>query len=740
MIKKTMFKILLSIIFFLFLLFSIGCSQNQKMASKSSSTSTESKVIATFKDYDGSILSKVEVIKGSTPVYDKGIPTRECDGKYDYTFSNWKPNLGAISKDTIYTAVYTKEYHYYDATFLNYDDSILYSTKVRKDKTIYSSELSGINPQKPKDEEYYYSFIGWDKSFEPANSDVIYHAQYESIPLPYTLKFDLNGGKCDSEIKDKKTNELSREDFRFDLYKENKKFRGWMYNGKIIFDAEGNLVNSIRYLQKEMTFVALYENEYMVTVCYSFYSGGDTKYGDLPEEMGIISKSNVFEAHEDVSLFAYANQGYVFKGWYDGNHSTRLSNSEDYTFTLWEEDVIRIAHFEYQGYALSVTTNDSEFGDVQVKGGNASSSLSLNYSYKSNITLFARAKEGYKFEGWYNESGELVNENSVYDFDMPNHSVSLIAKFYKLPYVRNDNVISFGTYPQTLVDNIDLVSTLNTKAGNYPTNENRYNWNYYSYYVYNTNETYMYYQDIDDDGDGQYDYRGVFFSKSRNSYQNVNGYNRMITYWFKYEPIEWIILNENGFYGKALLLSNLLLDSQVFYPSKSNGQFTHNGGSGYANNYELSNIRKWLNDTFYKTAFNDLQKEFIKTTLVDNSSTTNNISEKYECNNTSDKIFLLSEKERYSYTFLGHGALGTDYAKCQGLYVYTEDYNFVSGYSSERFRTPCSEPPYGVSSYEFNTDYGVLATAVLGTDADCVFVSYAYSTYIGVRPAMWITL
>ena len=47
----------------------------------------------------------------------------------------------------------------------------------------------------------------------------------------------------------------------------------------------------------------------------------------------------------------------------------------------------------------------------------------------------------------------------------------------------------------------------------------------------------------------------------------------------------------------------------------------------YANNWEYSFIRRWLNETFYNEVFNDLQKEIIQTTHLDNSARSCNPNE-----------------------------------------------------------------------------------------------------------------
>ena len=308
-------------------------------------------------------------------------------------------------------------------------------------------------------------------------------------------------------------------------------------------------------------------------------------------------------------------------------------------------------------------------------------------------------------------------------------------------YTRKNNKIYFGEYPQTKVEDETLIAKLNIKAGDLPTATNLNNWTDYNYYISGEVTSYMYYQDIDYDNNGTYDYRGVYFTRYRPyvssysssadfTYQDDNGYSTSTIYWFSYDPIEWNILTESS--GKALILANLILDSQEYYPSTSTSSFSHNGGEGYANNYELSTIRKFLNDNFYNTAFNDLQKALIEETTVDNSaSSTGSSSNSYACNNTKDKLFLLSCSEVTSSTYglnssTARQAKGSDYAKCQGLAVSIS--SSYLGYSSWWLRSPYS-PLY-------NKPY--IAYDVL-SDGSISFNS-VFNNYYGVRPACWIKL
>ena len=259
--------------------------------------------------------------------------------------------------------------------------------------------------------------------------------------------------------------------------------------------------------------------------------------------------------------------------------------------------------------------------------------------------------------------------------------------------------ITFGSYPQTKVTDATLTETLNGMSGTLPTSDNAQAWTSYGYYISGNVSNFMWYIDVEEGGEK---YRGVYFTSYRpeytmeiplakdETYQYDNGYTTSIVYWFKYEPISWTILSENTTDGTALILCDMTIDSQAYQNEceyDSNSRKCYNTLSGvpsgtYANNYAHSTIRKWLNETFYNTAFSELQKQIILTTTVDNSvASTGYSSNSYACENTADKIFLLSAQEvtNTAYGFASSTSnydtarrkKTTDYAQAQGALTST---------------------------------------------------------------------
>ncbi|MBR6410550.1 MAG: hypothetical protein IKS35_04130 [Clostridia bacterium] len=309
------------------------------------------------------------------------------------------------------------------------------------------------------------------------------------------------------------------------------------------------------------------------------------------------------------------------------------------------------------------------------------------------------------------------------------------------------NYILFGSYPQTLVVDETVTSALTSAAGTLPTNENSQKWTSYEYYIQDSNETdFMWYIDLSYGGER---YRGVYFTSYRpwlnsnqgidsKSYQDDNGFSTLTVYWFKFEPILWKILSETN--GTALLFCADVIDCHDYYHQIVHGEFDHNGGTGLVCNYALSDIRLWLNDVFYETAFSALQKELITLTTVDNSSRSmepDNAPDKtYQynqaCEDTEDRIFLLSNREitNEDYGFMpaftdedrARLKIATDYALCQGTSAFISDY--YPPVAEYRLRSPSKNDPT-------NADY-VLQFA----EVDSAMVIFN----TGIAPALVIRL
>jgi len=328
-------------------------------------------------------------------------------------------------------------------------------------------------------------------------------------------------------------------------------------------------------------------------------------------------------------------------------------------------------------------------------------------------------------------------------------------------YTREGDYIHFGYWPQTLERDENVIAKLNEMAGTPPLprdKENPYNWESHE------GTTYMWQKIVIYNGTKYLgvqmnDYRasGVY---SLTSYIMKNGYFTFEVYWFKYEPIKWRILTTSG--NSAYIMSDIALDSFSIQPNRYQGFYNEKYGvfrtdqngnmdGTYANNWEYCFLRQWLNETFYKEVFNDLQKEIIQSTHLDNTARSSNPNDypKYygygenagknkfadQCKDTDDKIFLLSLRDitTTAYGFNkdvlakdpARNLQATDFAKLHGAPMNTNDKKYVTWYT----RSPA--PANGNQGY---------ATFVLDRHAKGAIDSIDLTPDGGVVPALWITL
>lgn len=259
------------------------------------------------------------------------------------------------------------------------------------------------------------------------------------------------------------------------------------------------------------------------------------------------------------------------------------------------------------------------------------------------------------------------------------------AKAMDLSSYKVGDLIEFGSYPQSKVTDSGLISKL----------DNQFKiWISYEYYSGTGDSTdgnmkpsdYMTYADINYNG---VKYRAVTFTKYRSEYpgnylyegnscQDENGYYTGNTYYFKYEPLTWRILDSNEGY----VMCNSIIDAQAYqnycYYNGEYGEYYNSiSCTNYISDWETSSLRQWLNDSFYNTAFNDVEKAQISISHLKNKSQYNS---KYDGVDTNDKIFPISYFDAINSIFgfaSSHDSsdearqmVGTDYARCQGLSVY----------------------------------------------------------------------
>ena len=190
----------------------------------------------------------------------------------------------------------------------------------------------------------------------------------------------------------------------------------------------------------------------------------------------------------------------------------------------------------------------------------------------------------------------------------------------------------FGSYPQSEVvceNDSEAIANLETMDKNFGVEYSKVSQNTWNSIV---NASY------DSNGDatvGKTKYRRIKKADATFACSDEEGYYNWTdptTYhYFKYEPIKWRVLEIDG--KDAFLLADKALDGQKYNIEHS------------SITWEESTVRSWLNGTFLNSAFISSERSAIKTTdVVNDDNVTYGTT---GGNNTSDKIFFLSENEVY---------------------------------------------------------------------------------------------
>ncbi|MFI3251939.1 MAG: InlB B-repeat-containing protein [bacterium] len=200
------------------------------------------------------------------------------------------------------------------------------------------------------------------------------------------------------------------------------------------------------------------------------------------------------------------------------------------------------------------------------------------------------------------------------------------------------SLMNYGSYPQTVVQNKTLREKLLSLT---ETNEQ-------GYYELDGHE---YERLVVDPGSSS--------AKWGNSFEIVDG----SVEFFKVEPIVWRVLTDSD--GTKEVITNLVIDAGAYNTS---AKVDSDGVQRSINDWEYSDSREYLNNSFYNRAFNTTQQNGISNTTYT----------KYNVQ-TTDKVYFISSVTNSNYGFAISSGYEcsrreikpTDYAKAKNLYVYS---------------------------------------------------------------------
>lgn len=246
-------------------------------------------------------------------------------------------------------------------------------------------------------------------------------------------------------------------------------------------------------------------------------------------------------------------------------------------------------------------------------------------------------------------------------------------------------------------------------------------------------------------------------------------------YYFKVEPIKWRVLSTDFDHdlnseteGKTLLLAESILTVQPYYGNEYKDFSkipTIDSAKIYPCNYKYSNVRAYINGTqnqfvidgeeaneytidwtgkgFLQSAFREKAQSLIETTTVDNSvdstgrnpvhGTTGVADKDCICDNTNDKIFLLSMLESDNdEDFFKQVVSFKDETRVRSLTDYTK---LPSNYSAKNTDAP--ETWWLRSPWTNITVHFILSTGAVDTNEDIEMRRLYYGK--GIVPALCVS-
>ena len=443
--------------------------------------------IITFVDENGAQIAS-DIYEYGTPVSQIAVPTPEKvgDAQYHYEFNGWIPALKAVEGEATYMASYRQVINTYTVTW---------DVNGQKTSETYEygqiPEYKGETPARPSDEQYTYTFTGWDKAIVSVTGDATYTAQFSSTTKQYTITFVDEGGRVlQSSLLDYGVTPLYTGDIpvKDSTAQYNYNFTGW--------DKEIHPVNS------DETYTAVFESVIRYyTITWKDDEGNvkDTTsvaYGEMP-------------VHNPIEKAATAQYSYEFAGWtpelkaVDGDaeysavytasvrqyditwiidgevetvkyyygdtpaHDTPIKAANEqytYTFSSWSPEIASVTGEATYTAVFDRTINEypvtwlAEDGVTVIKTINVPYGTAPVFDGETPVKD-ASAQYTYTFDGWTKTGGDVVYGTDEHPFDEVTGPVSYKAHFAK---TLNSYTITFKN------DNGDILVSSSYNYGDVP--------------------------------------------------------------------------------------------------------------------------------------------------------------------------------------------------------------------------------------------------------------------------------
>ena len=391
-------------------------------------------------NYDRTLLeTDLNVPEGSVPEYNGATPKR--DG---HIFTGWNPEVTKIYKDTDYVATFAEEGETYTVTWENYDHQELeVDRNVPKGTT---PSYDGNTPTREPDEDYNYTFNGWNPDITPVTEDVTYTAKYiarskeEKIPgvdpvISADNKTVEYGFYPQTHVKEANVvTELEK------LSPINSK--GWvMYNDEYYARATANVYNNESYVFADGVSITN-GNEYWFkceTIKWTITSNENNKY--------TLVANSLLDAHNFYKDYSYRtiNGSIIYpnnykesdiRTWLNGEFLNTAFFMENSNLLVTEVDNSGVTTGDSNNKYVCDNTNDKIYlpSCQEVNAMQSKTAITSDYaravgawsntkgaSYKYNGSYWTRSPSSdFSYAVWNVNSGGVLSEYAV---DGGSHSV-----------------------------------------------------------------------------------------------------------------------------------------------------------------------------------------------------------------------------------------------------------------------------------------------------------------------------
>ncbi len=338
------------------------------------------------------------VAAGAMPSYPNGTPTKAATAQYTYTFTGWSPTLAVATADATYTAQFSQTTNKYKVTW------IVDGATAKEEYVEYGQTPNfGSTPTKAADDQYTYTFTGWDTTPSAVTKDATYTAQFSNTTRKYTVTWlnsdnsviridnDVPYGTIPTAPADPTKNSTAQYDYEF---------AGWT---PTVDKITGDTTYKATFTPKLRSYTVnwVVNNEVVET---------DTvEYGKMPE--------------------------------YNGSTPTKQGNAQySYTFDKWSPTVANVAGDVNYTAQFTETVNKYKVTWYDENGTTELYSAEFEYGATpvygaENPTKAATAQYTYTFDGW-DRAYEAVTEATSYKA-----TYSSTVNEYTIEFVNHDGTV-----------------------------------------------------------------------------------------------------------------------------------------------------------------------------------------------------------------------------------------------------------------------------------------------------------